>query len=166
VADICQSLDTSFSEARRIMHEYGHCYTTLADDPEFVVEIAGGRKQRMSRSELGGIVQPRLEEILEQVRLMFEGVGGGATMPAGIVLTGGVSRLPGLVGLAEQVFAVPVRLGVNRGLEGLTGITAEPGFSGAVGLAVDNYQRQREFLHRDVVTRIIDGAQHILNKIM
>ena len=68
----------------------------------------------------------------------------------GVVLTGGTSLMPGVVELAEQVFEMPVRLGVPQGLSGLCANVADPRFSTGVGLVLHAARGEGgEELYRD-----------------
>jgi cell division protein FtsA len=80
----------------------------------------------------------RLEEILSMVSREIEREGYAGRLAAGVVLTGGTAQLAGVVELAREVFAMPVRLGMpGRALAGsLTDAVEQPRFSTATGLAL------------------------------
>src|SRR5207247_8763965 len=101
----------------------------------------GGRTARqIPRRVLASMIEPRMEEIFaignkEVKKNHFAELLGG-----GVVLTGGTSLMPGLVELAEQVFEMPVRLGVPQGLGGLAANVADPRFATGVGLVLHGCQ--------------------------
>jgi cell division protein FtsA len=78
-----------------------------------------------------------MDEIFSLVQRELQDQGLMEKLGAGIVITGGTAALPGVVELAQQIFAAPVRLGVPReGLGGLADSVARPKFSIAAGLAL------------------------------
>jgi len=68
----------------------------------------------------------------------FEKAGyGGGRLPAGVVLTGGTAHLPGMVELAREVFAMPVRAGTpEQGISGLVDSVQAPRYAVPVGLVL------------------------------
>jgi cell division protein FtsA len=93
-------------------------------------------RRQVSRAELIGIMRPRVEEILEDVRARLDAAGFDHLASQQIVLTGGGSQIPGLDGLASKILGQQVRLGRPLRLHGLPGATTGPGFSSAVGLCL------------------------------
>ena len=95
--------------------------------------VAGRPPQRVARRLLADIIEARMEEIFVLVRdqlgiARFE-------LGAGIVLTGGGALMDGAVELAERIFEVPVRLGIPRGVVGMSDGVDTPSYATAVGLA-------------------------------
>jgi cell division protein FtsA len=83
------------------------------------------------------IVEARMEEIFELVRENIGQAGYKYQLPAGVIITGGSSQLPGLTKLAKKVFGMPARIGQPRGLNGLIeGITV-PAFAVSFGLILE-----------------------------
>lgn len=99
-----------------------------------VSEVGDRPNRRMSKHVLADVVRARMEELF---RLILREVrrGGFDTMPAGgVVLTGGSSQLRGAVELAEEIFEVPVRLGLPTGVNGLSDVAGSPGHATGIGL--------------------------------
>jgi cell division protein FtsA len=103
--------------AERIKTKHGGVHATGMDDRE-MIEIGGDSgdwekdRRQVSRTELIGIMRPRVEEILEEVRARLD-VAGFDTLPSQqIVLTGGASQIPGLDGLASRILGSRVRMGL------------------------------------------------------
>ena len=90
--------------------------------------------RRLARQTLAEVVEPRYEELFSLVRDELRRSGFEELIAAGIVLTGGSSKMEGAVELAEEIFHVPVRLGVPQYVEGLADVVRNPIYDTAVGL--------------------------------
>ena len=93
-------------------------------------------RRTVSRAELIGIMRPRVEEILEEVRARLEAAGFESLPGQQVVLTGGASLIPGLDGLAARILGQQVRLGRPMRVHGLPQAATGPGFASAVGLCL------------------------------
>ncbi len=138
-ADIAKGLQIPLSEAERIKTRFGGVHATGRDDREIIPlggESGDWEKDRRSvtRSELIGIMRPRVEEILEEVRARLDAAGFDHLPSQQIVLTGGASQTPGLDGLAARILGGQVRLGRPIRVPGLPQAAAGPAFSALVGL--------------------------------
>jgi cell division protein FtsA len=139
--DISQGLKVSMATAERIKTFYGGLVATGMDDRE-MIEIGGDTgdwehdRRTVSRAELIGIMRPRVEEILEEVRARLDAAGFDHLPSQQIVLTGGASQTPGLDGLASKVLGQQVRLGRPLRVHGLPQAATGPGFATAVGLCL------------------------------
>jgi cell division protein FtsA len=140
-SDISKGLQVPMSVAERIKTFYGGVVATGVDDRE-MIEIGGDSgdwerdRRSVSRAELIGIIRPRVEEILEEVRARLDAAGFEHLPSQQIVLTGGASQIPGLDGLAARVLGQQVRLGRPLRVQGLPQAATGPAFSGAVGLSL------------------------------
>lgn len=90
----------------------------------------------ISRKLFTEIVEERVTEIFELVMQNIENAGHEYRLPAGIVITGGSSQIPGLTTLAKKVFGVPARIGNPKGLEGLVEGISTPAYSASQGLVI------------------------------
>ena len=139
--DISMGLGVPMANAERIKTFYGGVHATGMDDRE-MIEIGGDTgdyehdRRRVSRAELIGIMRPRVEEILEEVRARLDAAGFSHLPSQQIVLTGGGSQTPGLDGLATRILGQQVRLGRPLRVHGLPQSATGPGFASAVGLAL------------------------------
>ncbi|WP_370304131.1 cell division protein FtsA [Pseudooceanicola sp.] len=139
--DISMGLGVPMATAERIKTFYGGVHATGMDDRE-MIEMGGDTgdyehdRRRVSRAELIGIMRPRVEEILEEVRLRLEVAGFGYLPSQQIVLTGGGSQTPGLDGLASRILGQQVRLGRPLRVHGLPQSATGPGFASSVGLSL------------------------------
>ena len=140
-ADISMGLGVPAANAERIKTFCGGVHATGVDDRD-MIDIGGDTgdwehdRRTVSRAELIGIMRPRVEEILEEVRTRLDAAGFDHMPSQQIVLTGGASQVMGLDGLASRILGQQVRLGRPLRVHGLPQSATGPGFSGAVGLAL------------------------------
>jgi cell division protein FtsA len=140
-SDISMGLQIPAATAERIKTFYGGVVATGMDDRE-MIEIGGDTgdwehdRRTVSRAELIGIMRPRVEEILEEVRERLDAAGFEHLPGQQIVLTGGGSQIPGLDGLASKILGQQVRLGRPLRVQGLPQAAIGPAFSSAVGLTL------------------------------
>ncbi len=135
-SDISVGLRTAIDEAEKIKRQYG-CALIDRVDPQEVIAVGsvGGQKPReLARSILAEIIEARVEEILKVTELELIRSGYMEFLHAGVVLTGGVSLLPGIRDLAERVFDLPVRVGVPYRFGGLGDVVKNPVYATATGL--------------------------------
>ncbi|MDI6703361.1 MAG: cell division protein FtsA [bacterium] len=136
--DISVGLRTPIQEAERIKIAHGCCVSSLVSDEEMIeVPSVGGRKARtLPRQVLAEIIEPRMEEIFNLINREIRMTGYENLIASGVVLTGGASMLDGTVELAERVFGLPVKIGVIRGVGGLTDVVNSPLYTTSVGLVL------------------------------
>jgi cell division protein FtsA len=144
--DIAIALRTSTPDAEEIKLRYGVALQQLADVEEMIdVPGVGDRPAtRLSRQTLAGFIQPRIEEIFQQVQDELRRSGYERLLRAGIVLTGGAAQMPGMAELGEEIFHNTVKL-VTPHYEGnLRDFVCNPRYSTAMGLVLEGVaQRQR-----------------------
>ncbi|MCP1673850.1 cell division protein FtsA [Natronocella acetinitrilica] len=134
--DIAVALRTPTQHAEEIKVKYACALSQLAG-PEETIEVpsVGDRPaRRLSRQTLAEVVEPRYEELMTLVHQELRRSGFEDLIAAGIVLTGGSSKMEGAIDLAEEVFHVPVRLGVPQNVTGLADVVRNPIYSTGVGL--------------------------------
>jgi len=134
--DVAIGLRTPIEQAEAIKINFGAALSSLVDaDTMISVPGVGSRSMReISRSVLASIVGPRMEEILSLAHREIKKANFPEALAAGVVLTGGGSLLPGAAELAEQVFDMPVRIGLPLGFEGMTEMVATPLHATGIGL--------------------------------
>lgn len=145
-SDIAIGLRTPATEAEKIKKKYGCALASMVKRDEMIeVPSVGGRKPRtVSRQILAEIVEPRVEEIMTLVNREIIKAGFEDVAASGVVLTGGSASLDGMMEMAEQVFNLPVRLGLPTGISGLTDIVNSPMYSTGVGLVLYGYKNRSE----------------------
>jgi cell division protein FtsA len=136
--DIAIGLRTPIEKAEAIKIQHGNTLAALVSAAEMVtVNGVGGRADRqISRHVLASMIEPRMEEIFALANKEVKKNHFAELLGGGVVLTGGTSLMPGVVELAEQVFEMPVRLGLPQGICGLCENVADPRFSTGVGLVL------------------------------
>lgn len=139
--DISMGLQVPFATAERIKTRHGGVYAMNRDDMD-MIEISGNSgdwehdRRSVTRAELIGIMRPRLEEILEEVRARLDAAGFEHLPSHQIVLTGGGSQVPGLDGLASRILGQQVRLGRPLRVHRLPQSFSGPSHSSLVGLSL------------------------------
>jgi cell division protein FtsA len=140
--DIAVSLRTPLPYAEEIKIKYACALSQLANPDETIeVPSVGDRPpRRLARQTLAEVVEPRYEELFQLIREELRRSGFEELMAAGIVLTGGSAKMEGAIELAEEVFHMPVRLGVPQFVEGLSDVVRNPIHATGVGLLL--YSKQ------------------------
>ena len=136
-ADIAHGLRLPLEVAEAVKLEHGHALASdVTKGSNFKVQPFGlvESAQSVSQLELAQIVQPRVEEIFELALQEIKRSGYDGMLSAGVVLTGGTARLPGIRQLASSVMQLPVRLVEPPQLRGLVDRISGPEFSTTVGL--------------------------------
>ncbi|MCR9125256.1 MAG: cell division protein FtsA [Rhodobacteraceae bacterium] len=139
--DISMGLAVPMARAEWIKTMHGGVQATGMDDRE-MIEIGAETgdwehdRRTVSRAELIGIMRPRVEEILEEVRARLDAARFDCLPTQQIVLTGAASQIPGLDALASRILGAQVRLGRPLRVHGLPQAATGPGFASAVGLAL------------------------------
>lgn len=141
--DLAVGLRTPMAEAERLKKQYGCALLAMVQTEDSVkVPLVGGKEtQVVTRKWLAEIVEPRVEEIFALALHDIQQSGFYEVIPAGLVITGGASVMPGMVQAAEAVFELPVRLGYPLKISGLTDLVHNPTYATGVGLCL--YGRQR-----------------------
>jgi cell division protein FtsA len=156
-SDISKGLQVPLTTAERIKTKFGGVHATGMDDRE-MIEIGGDSgdwekdRRQVSRTEVIGIMRPRVEEILEEARARLDAAGFDHLPSQQIVLTGGASQIPGLDGLAARILGQRVRLGRPLRVQGLPQAATGPAFSSAVGLCLFAANPQDEWWDFDIPT--------------
>jgi cell division protein FtsA len=139
-SDLVQGLGVTQSDAERLKERHGAAYTPIVDAGEMVTlpSTAGQGARTASRELVAHIIHQRVDEIFQLVGREFERASYGAgRLPAGVVLSGGTAHLPGMVELAREVFATPVRAGQpEQGISGLVDSVQAPRYAVPVGLVL------------------------------
>ncbi len=136
--DIAMALRTPTQHAEEIKIRYACALTQLAGPDETIkVPSVGDRPPRdLSRQSLAEVVEPRYDELFTLIQAELRRSGYEELIPAGIVLTGGTSKMEGAVELAEEIFHMPVRVGAPQHAQGLNDIIRNPIYATAVGLLI------------------------------
>ena len=149
--DIAMALRTPTKEAEEIKRRHGCALRELADAQEMIeVPGVGDRGARkLSRQTLAEVIEPRVEELYSLVQAELRRSGFEELLSSGVVITGGSAAMQGMVELGEEVFHMPVRLGLPSYAGGLSEVIRNPRYSTGVGLLMAGYsQHQRQQIAR------------------
>jgi len=134
--DIAHGLRLPISQAEEIKKKHGYALKSGVGAEEYFTTRAFGEDQpvQISRYDLAHIIEARVEEIFALTLQEIKRSGYDGLLPAGMVLTGGSSALPGIRQLASQVLGLPVRTAGPENLVGLVDQLKSPAYSTSVGL--------------------------------
>ncbi len=144
--DIAMALrtPTMYAEDLKIKYACALAKLTGADETIQVPSVGDRGARSLSRQSLAEVVEPRYDELFTLVHAEIRRSGFEDLIPAGIVLTGGTSKMEGVIELAEEIFHMPVRLGSPQHVKGLIDIVSNPIHSTGVGLLLYGKQQQLE----------------------
>ncbi len=148
--DIAMALRTPTQNAEEIKIKYACALTQLARADETIKVPGVGDKppKELSRQALAEVVEPRYDELFTLVQAELRRSGFEDLIAAGIVLTGGSSKMEGVIELAEEIFHMPVSLGTPKHVTGLKDIVRNPIYATGVGLLLYGKQREEEMRGR------------------
>ncbi|MFT5132026.1 MAG: cell division protein FtsA [Gammaproteobacteria bacterium] len=161
--DIAVALRTPTQHAEDIKVQYACALTQLAN-PEETIEVpsVGDRApRRLARQTLAEVVEPRYEELFTLVQAELRRSGFESLIAAGVVLTGGSSKMEGAVELAEEIFHMPVRIGMPQHVSGLSDVVRNPIYATGVGLLLFG---QRQVQNAGSSVRLDGGVKGILER--
>jgi cell division protein FtsA len=144
--DIAMALRTPTPNAEEIKIKYACALAKLTSPDETIkVPSVGDRQPRdLSRQALAEVVEPRYDELFTLVQAELRRSGYEDLIAAGIVLTGGTSKMEGVIELAEEIFHMPVRIGAPQNVRGLSDIVNNPIYSTGVGLLIYAMKQHQE----------------------
>ena len=137
--DIAMALRTPTADAETLKIRHGVALRQLAD-PNQMLEVPGiGERgaRSLSRQTLAEVIEPRVEELYSLVQQVLRESGFEELLSSGVVLTGGSAVMRGMVELGEEIFHMPVRIGVPRYAGGLADVVRAPRYATAVGLLLE-----------------------------
>ena len=144
--DIAVALRTPTQFAEEIKIKSACALTQLASLEDLIEVPSLGERpiRQISRLNLAEIVEPRYEELLMLVQAELRRSGFEDLIAAGIVITGGSARVEGLVELAEEIFHVPVRIGLPQAISGLNEVARNPAYATGAGLLLFGKQQHQQ----------------------
>ncbi len=146
--DVAMALRTPTADAEDLKVKYGCALRQLADAKQMIEVLGVGDRpaRQLSRQTLAEVIEPRVEELYSLVQAELRRSGFEELLSSGIVITGGSSAMEGMAELGEEVFHMPVRLGMPQYVGGLAEVVRNPRFATGVGLllaGMDQHQRHR-----------------------
>jgi cell division protein FtsA len=161
--DIAMALRTPTKDAEDIKQRFGCALSQLADPQEMVdVPGVGDRSTRqLSRKTLAEVIEPRVEELYSLVQTELRRSGYEELLSSGVVLTGGSSAMQGMVELGEEIFHMPVRIGMPQYAGGLAEVVRSTRYATGVGLLIAGANEHRQ---RDVARMQVNSLQQVLER--
>ena len=159
-SDIAVALRTPTPQAEDLKQKYGCAVAEFTTESE-TIEVAGvgGRAPReLSRKALAEIVEPRYVELFELVKAEIQRNGFDGKIPAGIVLTGGTSKMEGVVELAESIFQTSVRIGVPENFKGMESVLKNPIYATSLGLLGYGFDQLKQGIALEQNRSLFDKA--------
>lgn len=147
--DIAMALRTPTADAEEIKILHGLSMHTLAN-PEEMIEVPGvgdRAPRKLSRQALADVIEPRISEIFELVQVELRRSGYEELLSSGVVLTGGAAVMNGMEALGEEVFHMPVRLGVPLYDGPLSDVVCQPHYATITGLVLEGANQRRRGAH-------------------
>ena len=148
--DLAVGLRTPIPEAEKIKREHGCVFNDLIleDNPIEIASVGDRPPRTVFTRMLNEILEPRANELLSLVRDELQRGGFTTLIPAGLVLSGGGAHMKGLVEMAEQMFNLPVRRAIPRGLQGMPAELSQPEYATVVGLLIYGARARRQAAQR------------------
>ncbi len=161
--DIAMALRTPTKDAEDIKQRFGCALSQLADPQEMVdVPGVGDRSTRqLSRKTLAEVIEPRVEELYSLVQTELRRSGYEELLSSGVVLTGGSSSMQGMVELGEEIFHMPVRIGMPQYAGGLAEVVRSTRYATGVGLLIAGADEHRQ---RDVARMNVSSLQQVVER--
>ena len=174
-SDVAHGLNLPLDQAEKVKIQHGHSMQSeIPEDEVFHIRPFGdNKKTEFRRQDLALIIEARVEEIFSYVIQEIKRSGYDGLLPAGMVLTGGSSSLPGISQFARKMFNFPVRVAQPENLLGMTDQLNDPAYSTSVGLLewtvlmnTISYEKDsyRKHLHEDTISwhKVIDFLRRLL----
>jgi len=135
-SDIAIGLKTSLDVAERIKVEYGMASPVTLSDKDVIdlSKMDRDEEQMASRRYVAEIIEARLAELFLMIKAELRKVGRDGMLPAGAVLVGGGSKLPGIIEAAKDHLGLPAQLGFPIELRGMMDRLDDPRYATAIGL--------------------------------
>lgn len=167
--DIRLGLSVLDDQAETLKRNYGECYADLIKQDEVITVpgIAGRPPKEITKSILAKIIQARMEEIMEIVKIEVKRSGYSDALSAGVVLSGGGSLIKNICLLANEILGMDAKIGIPLGITG--GLLEEvnnPIYATGVGLVIHALQTGKN-TGKTMITRSIKtpSIEQVMNKI-
>lgn len=139
--DIAIGLRTSLDVAERVKLEIGQAVPDHIErkNPFLLTDFGGSEEEQVKPRFIAEIIEARTEELFEAVDDELRKVDRAGMLPVGVVLTGGTTKLEGVVEVAKRVLRLPAGIGVPEGVSSVIDEARDPAFATAIGLALWGY---------------------------
>lgn len=132
--NISRKLKVSISYAEEIKKRYGCAFVdNKQEDEDIVLKDSNGNIKSIKREEISELIKFSLSEIFLAIKQKLKEVDCMEHVSCGVVITGGVALLDGMIEMAQGTFGLPVRLGLPRNFKSSIKINT-PIWSNCLGL--------------------------------
>jgi len=158
--DLAVVFRTPHQNAETVKIKHG-CASRKLADKNHIIKLPGvgkNNEQQITQLDLAEVIEPRYEELFALVLNELQRSGWDGLLSAGVVLTGGSSKMPGVSELAAHIFQSHVRIGVPRYAYGMEEVTNNPIYATGIGLLLYGQQMQGIVEHKTSVKQSVNGA--------
>jgi cell division protein FtsA len=136
--DVAIGLRCTIETAEKVKLMHGAAETRGIDKHQVIdmSKLDPEETERVARVDVVDIIEARLEEIMEMVNRELKKINRDGKLPAGIILTGGGSELPGVAEFAKRHLRLPVAIGRPQEMQTVIDQVMDPSFATVVGLAL------------------------------
>lgn len=144
--DIAVALRTPTQAAEELKKRFGTALVQLAPEGEMIDTPSVGERapRKLARTTLADVIEPRVEELFLLIQAELRRSGYEELLGTGIVLTGGSAKLAGMVELAEEIFHMPVRVGVPQYNGALSEVVRNSSYATGIGLVQFGLQHPKQ----------------------
>lgn len=166
--DLAIGLRTSIDVAEKVKIKYGHAYhKAVSENQKIDLSVIDVREEaEFSARHISEIIEARLEEIFLMTLEELRKIGREKLLPAGVILTGGTAKIPGLEDKAKEILKLPVELGQPHNLMGLTEKVYDPTMSAAIGLLLYNFEESKGQISVSNWTKTLDYFKKVLKSFL
>lgn len=136
--DIAIGLRTSIDTAEKIKIEYGSCVIDDISERE-TIDLSLMSKvdtHTVSKKQMCQIIEARFQEIFMLAKDELAKIHRDGMLPAGVILTGGSVKIPGITDLARETLNLPVQIGFPQNYDGVVDKIDDPSYATAIGLLI------------------------------
>ncbi len=136
--DIAIGLRTTIDLAEKVKLQHGSALSSEIRKKETInlSDLDENENVVVNRFEIAKIIEARVQEIFGLVNWELKRIGKQKLLPAGVVLVGGGSLMPGIVDLAKKELGLPTEIGFPSELESIMEKGNDPAFATAAGLVL------------------------------
>jgi len=165
--DIAIGLRTPIDSAEKIKIRYGSALPSEIKKKDLInlSELDEKEGGEINRREVAKIIEARVQEIFDLVNKELKKIGKQRLLPAGVVLVGGGSMMPGIVDLAKKEFGLPAQLGFPTQVDSVIEKVNDPAFATAAGLIVWALQTHGRGGQKSILSSSLHSASGIMAKI-
>lgn len=170
-SDLVYTLRTSYEVAERLKRARGNAKPSALDKEDIVdlKDYGAEVSEEVQLKFVAEVIEARVEEIFEKVEEELKKIERSGMLPAGIIITGGGAKLPGITEVAREVFHLPATVGASALESSVPELIQDPAFATAVGLVEWGYEAERtngdSGMSGGKIGSLLDKASEPLKKI-